>query len=114
MGKNSNRANQKIQVQNLVSYSYQNLSDRELALLALKNIPAKATGDGRYSDEFQPLASAFKNIVGEHEAIEILSSHNPQYPSRKISQIVKSSDGNHSIGTVIYIAKQYGFEFQSS
>ena len=104
----------KMQAQNMISYSDQDLSERELALLALKNIPAKATGDGRYSDEFQPLASAFKNIVGENEAIEILSFYNPQYPHHKISQIVKSSDGNHTIGTIIYIARKYGFELNLS
>lgn len=72
----------------------------------LSYIPPRVPKTGTY-EEYRSLFCAIKNIVGEGEAIDLAQKHSPAEKNWK--QIIESSTGNHHIGTVVWVAKQYGY-----
>ena len=81
--------------------------DKKQALEALKAIPPKTLGDGRY-EEMRSVGVALVNLFGFYPAIQLMDNHSncgDQYWESKL----KTSKGNFSLGTIIHTAKQYGY-----
>ncbi|BAQ63213.1 hypothetical protein GM3708_3619 (plasmid) [Geminocystis sp. NIES-3708] len=81
-------------------------SDKEkLILELLQYILSKTIGDGLYED-YRSLFCAVKNELGLEKAIQIAEAHSPA--KTKWRQVLTSSHGNFTIGTIYHYAKIWG------
>lgn len=76
--------------------------------LLLDHIPPRVKGSGTYSD-YRAIFSGVASVLGLNRAIDIAYTHSPE--GGNWSQILESSIGDFSLGTVIHFAKTWrGFD----
>ena len=94
--------------------NYDTESTRKLVEQALEFIPQRSPGSNNYHECLRVLMALFSEF-GE-DAIAIAENWSPSIPSTtwnvpdKIRSIQRSERNGITIGTLFYIAKQYGFE----
>ena len=72
--------------------------DRRLLVEVLDLFPSSANGDKNYHT-YREIGLVVKNVMGETEALSIMENHSP---GRDWEQILESSNGVHSMGSLIY------------
>ena len=72
--------------------------DRRLLIEVLDLFPSSANGDNNYHT-YREIGLVVKNVMGETEALSIMENHSP---GRDWKQILDSSNGVHSMGSLIY------------
>lgn len=82
-------------------------SDQEKIILSVLEVyPESIPGKGTYLDD-RALAVSIANVLGKDAAIALMSKHSPQ---RNWDQIINSSHGDFSLGTIIFYGKQHGWK----
>ena len=71
---------------------------------ALDYIPRRSKGSGTYED-YRGIFVGIMSVVGYHRALEIAEWHSP---GDKWHQILESSTGGYTLGTLFYFAKVWG------
>jgi len=80
-------------------------SEKEQFIIELLNhIPSKCPNDGLYED-YRSLYTALANELGKEKAISLANSHSPH---KDWTQVINSSHGNFSLGTIIHYAQEWG------
>jgi hypothetical protein len=70
----------------------------------LSYIPEKVLGDGLYPD-YRSIYCAVANEVGREKAIDIANAHSP---CKDWTQVINSSNGEFSLGTIYHYARIWG------
>jgi len=85
--------------------NYRNSDKEKLILELLQYIPSKTIGDGLYED-YRGIFTAVAAELGVEKAIQIAEAHSPA--KTKWRQVLTSSHGNFTIGTIYHYAKIWG------
>lgn len=95
----------KAQQYKAVTNNLTNSEKEQFILELISTISPRVQGSGTYED-YRSIACAIKNELGESTAIAIMNQHSPG--GGNWDQIISSSNGSFSLGSIIYYAKEWG------